>query len=547
MELLKIATRVSSFTLLSRVTGLLREWLIARAFGASGMTDAFFVAFRIPNLLRRLFSEGAFSQAFVPLLAHSKEKSDPATTRSLIEHVAGALSVSLLIAVLVGIIVSPLIIQVVVPGFSVDPSKQALTVEMLRITFPYILLISLSGFGGAILNAWGYFSLPAFIPVLLNLSFIVGIVVWGDYFEPPIKVLAWSVLGGGVLQLGILLWGLYRHQLLPRVRLNWQHSGVREVIGRMLPAMVGVSAGQISLLLNTLFTSYMVVGSLSWLGYADRLMEFPTALLGVALGTVLLPSLSAVAVRIPPRHDSGWEQARGEFSHLIDWGLRLVCLLALPASLGMFLLAIPLTATFYHYGVFGAGDVIATSEALIAYAAGLIGLCAVKVLAPAFYARQDTRTPMLCSLIAIVATQLFNVATVGTYGHVGLAWAISLGAWVNTLLLLGIIWHGGYYRPGLSVVDTLPSVQKQLTEDVSLLAKMGWARFLLCLCLALVLLAAWLHYFCPPALQWLDWQAKPFWRLTVLMGLVGGGMVCYLGCLYLLGFRIRDFRYKNVG
>ncbi len=331
MNLLKALATISSVTFISRILGFVRDMLIARIFGVGIATDAFFVAFRIPNLLRRLFAEGAFSQAFVPILAEYKNRRTAEETRELIDHVAKLLGITLFIVTLIGVVSAPLIIYASAPGFTDNPDKFALTVELLRITFPYILFISLVSLAGGILNTYGKFFAPAFTPTLLNLSFI-GCALWlAPLMDPPILALAWAVFIGGVLQLAFQIPFLIRIKRLPRLRLRSLDTGAWRILKLMGPAVLGVSAGQISMLLNTIFASLLVTGSVSWLYYADRLMEFPAGLLGVALGTVLLPSLA--------KHYNS--NSTEEYSRLLDWGLRLTFLLTLPAALALAILAIP--------------------------------------------------------------------------------------------------------------------------------------------------------------------------------------------------------------
>src|SRR5688572_16195577 len=416
MNLLKAVATVSSMTLISRILGFVRDLVIARVFGAGFVTDAFFVAFKLPNFLRRLFAEGAFSQAFVPVLAEYKNRRGEVETRLLVDRVATTLAGALFLVTLAGVVAAPLVIYVTAPGFAATPAKFDLTVDLLRVTFPYIFFISLVALAGGILNTHSRFSVPAVTPALLNLSFI-GFALWGaPHFDPPVKALAWAVFAGGVAQLALQVPFLARIGLLPRFRLELRDEGVRRILRQMGPAVFGVSIGQISLVINVIFASFLATGSVSWLYYADRLMEFPTALLGVALGTVLLPSLS--------RHHT--EQAGEDYSKLLDWGLRLALMLALPAACALALLAVPLIATLFYYGEFSAHAVEMTRDALIAYSVGLLGLILVKVLAPGFYAKQNIRTPVRIAIIALVATQVMNLILVWPLQHVGLALSISL-------------------------------------------------------------------------------------------------------------------------
>jgi len=506
MNLLKALAAVSSMTLLSRILGFVRDTVVARAFGAGLATDAFFVAFKIPNLLRRLFAEGAFAQAFVPIFAEYKNRRGEADARILVDNVSGVLALALAVVTLIGVAAAPLIVYVSAPGFTATPEKFALTIDLLRITFPYILFISLVSLAGGILNTYSRFSVPALTPALLNLTFI-GFALWAaPYFNPPVKALAWAVFCGGALQLAFQIPFLLKIKMLPRFKLDLKDAGVSRVIRQMGPAVFGVSIGQVSLLINTIFASFLVSGSVSWLYYADRLMEFPTGLLGVALGTILLPSLA--------KHYS--DQSAAEYSKLLDWGLRLTLMLALPAAVALAVLAVPLIATLFHYGQFSQHDVFMTRNALVAYSVGLLGLILVKVLAPGFYARQNIRTPVRIAIIALVATQAMNFAFIGFLQHAGLALAIGLGACLNAGLL--------YYK---------------LRQFEIYAPQPGWAKFALKILLAIVAMGACLKFAAGPDAAWLaaNGLAK-IWRLT---GVVLLGGVAYFAALWALGFRLRDF------
>jgi putative peptidoglycan lipid II flippase len=506
MNLLKAMATVSGMTLISRILGFVRDAVIARAFGAGLETDAFFVAFRIPNLLRRLFAEGAFSQAFVPILGEYRARKGEAETKLLVDRVATLLTVALVVATALGIAVAPLIVYASAPGFAATPEKFTLTVAMLRVTFPYILFISLVALAAGILNTWSRFAVPAFTPTLLNVAFIVAALFLAPYFDPPVMVLAWAVFAGGVLQLALQAPYLARIGMLPRPRLALADPGVRRVLILMGPAVIGVSVGQISLLLNTIFASFLQTGSVSWLYYADRLMEFPTGLLGVALGTVLLPSLAKF-------HS---EDAREAYSKLLDWGLRLTFLLALPAAAALAVLAAPLIATLFLHGRFDANDLAMTRQALVAYSVGLLGLILVKVLAPGFYARQNIRTPVKIALVTLAATQAMNVAFIVPLKHAGLALAIALGACLNATLLYRGLRQRGIYAP-----------------------QPGWRAFLAKVGAAAALMAAALWLAMGPAAWWTS--AAVGLRAAALAGLVALGALVYFGCLWILGFRPRDF------
>jgi len=510
MNLLKALATVSSMTLVSRVLGFVRDALIARVFGAGLATDAFFVAFKIPNLLRRLFAEGAFSQAFVPILAEYKNRRGEEATRTLVDHVTGVLGIALLLVTVAGVLAAPWIIAISAPGFAATPEKFQLTVDLLRITFPYIVFIALTALAGGILNTWSRFAVPAFTPVLLNLSFIGFALFAAPWFDPPVKALAWAVFAGGVLQLAFQLPFLARIGMVPRPRPDLRDEGVRRVLRQMGPAVFGVSVGQLSLLINNIFASFLISGSVTWLYFADRLMEFPMGLLGVALGTILLPSLSK-------RHAEGSTEA---YSELLDWGLRLTLMLAVPCAVALAVLALPLVATLFHYGAFTATDVINTRNAVIAYSIGLVGLIAVKVLAPGFYARQDIRTPVKIALVTLVFTQLLNLLFIGQLHHAGLALAISLGACLNAGLLLRGLRKREIYRP-----------------------QPGWGMFVLKLMLAVYVMAVVLWVLAGSASSWLT--APALERIARMGVLVPAGAAAYFSTLWLCGFRLRDFNRRG--
>jgi putative peptidoglycan lipid II flippase len=488
------------------VLGFVRDAVIAKVFGAGLYTDAFFVAFRLPNLLRRVFAEGAFSQAFVPILAEYKSKSSEAEAHELVDHVASLLAVALFVVTLIGTLAAPFIIYATAPGFSASPHKFAVTVALLRITFPYIAFISLASLAGSILNTYGRFAIPAFTPTLLNVSFIVFALWLAPYFDPPVMALAWAVLVGGVLQLGFQLPYLRQVGMFPRPRRLFKHPGVARVMRQMGPAIFGVSVGQISLLINTIFASYLTTGSVSWLYYADRLMEFPTGVLGVALGTILLPSLSK----------SYADNAAAEYSKLLDWGLRLTLLLALPSALALAILAVPLIATLFQHGAFGSHDVIMTGQALIAYSVGLVGLIVVKVLAPGFYARQDIRTPVKIGIVTLVVTQAMNLLFVYPLAHAGLALAIGLGACVNAGMLFYKLRSKAVFQP-----------------------RPGWSEFMLKVGAALIIMGVVLWFASGTRQSWLE--ASVWVRVVRLTAIVIAGAGAYFGVLWCCGIRLEQF------
>lgn len=511
MNLVRAAATVSGLTLLSRITGLVRENLTAAIFGASAMTDAFFVAFRLPNLLRRLFAEGAFSQAFVPMLARARAQGDDAAMRGMVDRIATALFWALVVVSVLGVAGAPVLVWVTASGLTREPAAFDAAVVMTRWMFPYILLISLVSLSAGILNTWKRFAVPAFTPVLLNLSFIGAALLLAPRFDPPVYALAAGVVCGGIAQLALQVPALLRIGMLPRIgpglRSAFADPDTRRLLRQMAPAVLAVSVAQVSLVINTHIASRLAAGSVSWVSFADRLMEFPTALLGVALGTVLLPSLSKAGV----------EGDSTEYSSLLDWGLRLVVALTVPCAIGLALAAEPLTALLFHYGRFDAQDLRMTSAALVGYSVGLVGLVAIKVLAPGFYAKQDIRTPVRIALFVLAVTQLLNLLFVPMFAHAGLALSISVGALANAGLLLAGLRRRGLYQPSP-----------------------GWPRFLLQVGIAacaLTLVLIW----GAGQLDWVALQARPAVRAAWVFALIGGAGLAYLAALVAAGVRPRAF------
>lgn len=514
MNLLKAASTVSLWTLLSRIVGLAREQLVAHVFGASATTDAFNIAFRIPNLLRRLFAEGAFSAAFVPILANSRETQGDGPTHALLDAVATVLFWILVLTCVVGVVGAPVIVWL----FGAGLEKLDLAVLLTRWMFPYIGFMSLVALSAGILNTWKHFVVPAATPVLMNIAVVSSVLFVAPWLQrhgiEPIHSMSVGVLLGGVLQLGIQVPALLRIGCLPRIGLSprrllsaWHHPGVHRLMRQMAPALLGVSVAQISILINSQIASHLGPGAVSWLTYADRLMEFPTALLGVALGVVLMPGLAALRAR---QDDVGYA------GHL-DWGLRLAALLALPCSAALMVFALPMVTVLFHHGRFDAEAVGMTSRAVQGYGVGLIGLIGVKVLAPGFYARQDIRTPVRIAIIVLILTQLMNAAFVPWLGHAGLALATSLGAVMNASWLLTGLWQRGAYRPSP-----------------------GWWAFLVRVVGATALMAAWLAW----VAQRVDWIGlQPHWaeRAGLLAATLTVAALVYFGTLRALGLNLRQF------
>lgn len=506
MNLLKSLATVSSMTLFSRILGFIRDTIVARVFGAGMATDAFFVAFKLPNLLRRIFSEGAFSQAFVPILVEYKNQKGDVATRTFVAYISGLLTLALALVTIFGIFAAPWIILITVPGFADIPEKLALTTALLRITFPYILFISLTSLMGAVLNTWNCFSVPALAPTLLNVCMIGFALLMAPLFHPPVMALAWAVVVGGILQLGYQLPHLKKIGMLVLPRLQFRNAGVWRMLRLIGPAILGVSVSQVSLIINTIFASFLVSGSVSWMYYADRLMEFPSGVLGVALGTILLPSLAHSFSS--GNHD--------EYSRLLDWGLRLCFILALPSSVALGILAHPLTVALFQYGKFSALDTLMTQRALIAYSIGLIGLILVKVLAPGFYSCQDIKTPVRVAMVTLVMTQVMSLIFIGPLKHAGLSLSIGFAACLNAGLLYWQLRRQKLFHP-----------------------QPGWFRFLCRLALAVISMAVTLVGLLAVMQDWE--QGNMPWRLLRLMGVVTVGITAYLVTLWLVGFRPRDF------
>ncbi len=493
-------------TLASRITGFIRDTLLAILFGAGFAMDAFVVAFRIPNLLRRLFAEGAFSQAFVPVLGEYRGRKGDEATRELAGKVLAVLAAVLFIATLIGVLAAPAIVYLSAAGFAKDAEKFELTVTMLRICFPYILFVSLVSFSAGLLNTYGAFKAPAFTPVLLNVSFIAFALWVAPHMANPIVALAWAVFFGGLAQLLFQVPFLKKIGMWPRIRWAPRDEGVMRILKLMAPAALGVSVAQVSLLINTQIASQLGDGAVSWLYFADRLMEFPSALLGVAIGTVLLPSLV--------RHHAA--EDTHAYSRLLDWGLRITLALALPAAVALALLSVPLISTLFWHGEFLRHDVMMTRGALIAYAVGLAGIILVKVLAPGFYARQNIRTPVKVAIVTLVVTQLLNVPFVYFFKHAGLALSIGVAACFNAALLWHLMRKAGVYQP-----------------------EPGWGVFLLKLAVALYLMGGALWFSMGSEPSWFEISAGV--RAMKLALVIAAGSITYFASLWVMGFRLRDF------
>ncbi|WP_075881650.1 murein biosynthesis integral membrane protein MurJ [Vreelandella massiliensis] len=498
---------VSAMTMISRVMGLARDVVIAALLGAGNGADAFFVAFKIPNFLRRLFAEGAFNQAFVPVLSEYSTSRTRQEIRELLNATAGSLTAVLALITALAMLGAPWLVWVFAPGFGRDPEKLALTADMLRLTFPYLLLISLTAFSGSVLNTWNRFAVPAFTPVLLNLSLIGAALLLMPLFDQPAMALAWGVLIAGVAQLAFQVPFLLRLGLLPTPWPQFAHAGVKRILKLMAPALFGVSVSQINLLLDTVLASLLAAGSVSWLYYSDRLVELPLGVFGVAIGTVILPALSK-------RHA---EQSSAHFAAMLDWAIRMVLLLGLPAALALAVLAEPLLITLFHYGAMTGHDIQMAAMSLRAYAFGLLAFMLIKVLAPGFFARQDTVTPVKVGIIAMVANMGFNLLLIWPLAHAGLALATALSAFMNAGLL-------GYL----------------LRKQGVLIFQPGWWRFAWQLMGGSAVMSGGLYLLAPDWQAWLDfglWQ-----RVSWVAALVVLGAGAYFAWLAAFGLRLRHLK-----
>ncbi len=503
--MLKSTFTVGGMTSISRVFGLIRDIVIARFFGASMGVDVFIVAFRIPNFLRRLFAEGGFSQAFVPVLAEYKEQRSEEEVKALVDQTAASLGLVLFIVTAVGVLISPILISIFAPGFIDEPEKHTLASDLLKITFPYILFISLTAFAGSILNTYKQFAVPAFTPVLLNLS-LIGCAIWlSPKMATPIEALAWGVFIAGIAQLLFQLPFLFRIRMLPKPGLNKDREGVRRILKLMLPVIFAVSIVQINLLIDTLIASFLVTGSISWLYFSDRLVEFPLGVFGIALATVILPNLSE-------KHAQGSKEG---FASMLDWALRWVFLIALPAAIGLAALAAPLLTTLFQYDEFTAYDVMMASQSLMAYAVGLPAFVLIKILSSGFFSRQDTKTPVKIGAIAMFANIFLNLALVVPLAHAGLALATSLSACLQAYLLFRILKRDEVYQ-----------------------ASAGWSLFLLKVVTGIALMGALVAFGAGDITAWFDWSLMQ--RLINLSIWIVAGIVSYFVVMFVCGIRLRD-------
>lgn len=500
-QLFKSSAIVGVMTMISRLMGFARDMLLANIFGVNAATDAFFVAFKIPNFLRRLFAEGAFAHAFVPVLSEYNQKGDRVALKLFIDKTAGTLALVQLLLTAVGIVAAPLLIMLFAPGFLWESGQYELAVQLLQITFPYLLFITLTAFSGGILNAQGKFAVPAITPVFLNICMIIAAVWISPLMAKPIVALAWGVFAAGLVQLVFQIPALIQLGLLPKMRWGWHDAGVRRVIHLMAPAIFGVSAVQINLLIDTLFASFLPSGSVSWLYYSDRLVEFPLGIFGVAISTVILPSLAKTHAAADVR----------AFSRSLDWGLKLVLLIGLPATMGLAFLSEPLLSTLFQYNEFGVEDVHMTSKSLTAFSLGLLAFILIKVLAPGFTARHDTQTPVRYGMYSIVCNLVLNALLLAPLAHAGPALATTLSAYLNAGLLLLTLLKRKTYQPC-----------------------QAWPRVILRTLLATVGMSGFLYYFVDAA-SWLGLGGSQ--RSLHLALVIGMAILIYGLLLVLFGFR----------
>jgi putative peptidoglycan lipid II flippase len=506
-SLLRSTTLVSVMTFISRMAGFVRDMVLANFFGAQAGMDAFLVAFRIPNFMRRLFAEGAFAQAFVPVLAEYQKTRSPEDVRIFISRISGHLSSILTLVTLVGIVASPIIIYLFAPGFSHDGVRSELATLMLRITFPFLMLVSLTAMAGAILNTYGYFGIPAFTPIILNISMILAAIYLCPTLPQPVVGLAWGVFIAGIAQLLFQLPFLYRKNLLIRPRLVPNDQGVNKVLKLMIPALFGVSIAQLNLMVDSIFASFLKVGSVSWLYYTDRLTDFPLGVFGVAIATVILPHLSR-------KHA---EQSDAQYSHALDWGLRSILLIGVPAGLGLALFAMPLIASCFAYGKFHISDLLQTQKSLITLALGVPAFMMIKVLASGFYARQNISTPVKVGAVSMVVNTILCSILVWHLAHAGLTLASALAGYVNCGVLLFLLVKRGIFQPSP-----------------------GWLKYSMQLLIANGAIAIYLYWMKGSVHYWLS--IPPLMRLCLLLAHVLTAVVIYLLILGLTGLRFSHFR-----
>lgn len=505
--LLRSTSLVSGNTVVSRLLGFLRDMIWAQAFGASAGFDAFIVAFRLPNFMRRLFAEGAFAQAFVPVLAEKQTKSSPEEVKTFIAHISGVLTIALIITVILGVCFAPLLIDIFAPGFSQHGYRHIYAVHMLRITMPYILFISLVALSGAVLNTFGNYGIPSFTPVLFNVCLILAAVFLGPAMHIPVFALSWGLLAAGIVQFFFQLPFLWQKKLLVTPRPSLKDPDVRKVLKLMVPALFGVSVAQISVMIDTIFASFLPAGSVTWLYFSERLMNFPLGVFGVGIATVILPYLSRGHV----------SQDHERYNNTFDWAMRLLLLIGIPSSIGLFVLAGPLIATLFGHGKFNTHDVLMTRQSLMTFAVGVQAFMMVKVLASAFYAKQNIKLPVKIAAFSMLCNMIFNTILIGPMAHAGLALATSISGIINAGLLLFFLMRKKLYQP-----------------------QTGWKKFFVQILAANVVMVATVLAVTPHLTLWL----KPNWHWQVehLSLSVFAALFSYFIVLFITGIRVRHFR-----
>lgn len=511
-SLLRSSLLTGSMTMVSRVLGLVRDIVLASVLGAGGAMDAFALAQKIPNFFRRLFAEGAFSQAFVPVLSEYREKGTHAAVKELVDKVAGCLGSILLLVTVIGVVGAVGFAYIFGYGYADEPEKFSLLTDLIRITFPYLMLISLTGFAGAILNSYDRFAIPAITPVFLNVFMIAGALLVTDYFPSPAHALAWSIVAAGIFSLLFQLPFLRQIHLLPSPKLDWSHPGVKRILVLMAPALFSVSVSQLNLLLDSQIATMLGDGAVSWLFYSDRLVELPLGVFGVAIATVIMPGLSRLNAT----------QSSEKFSQMLDWAIRFVVLIALPATLALVILAEPILYTLFYHGKMTANDILMSSYSLKAYALGLFAFMLIKVLVPGYFARQDMKSPVRIGIIAIIANIMMKPMVViplvmlWGLGHVGLAFTTAMAAYVNAYLLYRGLRKSEVYSPASN-----------------------WPRLWLRYGAANLVLVAVLLGFLS---LWNLWSGDVLERILRLAVVCVAGFAAYMVALLAVGVRLRDFR-----
>lgn len=507
MSIIKNLTKSSAtsglMTFISRISGFIRDIVTAILFGATAGYDIYLLAFRIPNLMRRLFAEGAFSQAFVPVFAEYTVQKPEQEIKLFLNKIAGNLVTVLLIITILGIICCPLIIKSFAPGFINNPPKLKAAITMLQITFPYIFFISLTALAAGVLNCYHQFAIPAFTPVLLNISLIGFSVFLAKKFTPPELSLAWGVLFAGIIQLGFQLPFLYKLRLLPKLTINWTDPGVKRILFLMIPAIFGAAIGQINILIDSIFASFLQTGSITWLYYADRLMEFPLGIFGVSFATVMLPQLSK----------SFANKNQQQFKAILEWGIKSALLVGIPATMVLLFLAEQIMSTLFLRGKFTYYDTLMSSQALMAYSFSVLGIMLVKIFSSAFYAKGDLKTPVKIGFFILLANIILNSILTKYLAHIGIALATSIVSILHASILFLCL-----EKPKLSY----RTISK---TTISLI-------------LAAIALALFLNFYPPTITKWITWSINhKFFKLSEIFALAG---IIYCGTLWITGVNFKQ-------